>query len=346
MRILGNCHNVRMSEHIVTTFIRTKTVFKQRLKDLKDYGTVKVYVYELDALLGHRNHGPILWGLRERGEIWYDNKGNFKVLKRDGVLDPSLLVLTKRRDKPVIKLNDLHLWMREHLRQVSLPGVAKKDLPVYFKAFLDHRDGDLSSFFSVDAFSGRIHSPVVNLKGDLRFKLRFFGTRLVSLDVKQMQPTILAKVLLDNLGSNSFSNAIFKGEDVYIHLQESAGLPARKDAKKYLFQLIFGKPMTDIGKMFKGETAWVDWINSYKSRIEPNNPHKENMHTNLAWLLQYSEVQVMSGIWRRLKDMNIPFLTIHDELLCREIDENDVRLVMDEELKKHFSFFEINVTKK
>jgi len=337
-----------MGEHIITTFIRTKFIFKQRLKDLKlkDYESVKVYIYELDNLIGHRNHGPILWRLRELGEISYDEKGNFKVLKRKGRIDPSLLELTKRKDKKVVKLTPLHLWMREQLRHVDLPGVPKKTLPVYFRTFLEHQMDDLGPFFSVDSFSGRVHSPVVNLKGDLRFKLRFHKGRIVSLDVKQMQPTILAKVLQDVLGDNSFSAAIFKGEDVYVHLQESARLPQRKDAKKYLFQLIFGKPMGDIGKMFKGDTKWVDWINGYKSRTEPKNPHKENKHTNLAWLLQYSEVKVMTGIWDRLKDANIPFLTIHDEVLCTEGDKDVVYKIMEEELNKHFKHFEINVDSK
>jgi len=337
-----------MGEHIITTFIRTKLVFKQRLKDLKlkDYAMVKVYVYEFDKLLGHQNHGPVLWQLRERGEIWYDSKGNFKALKAKGPVNPELLEVVKRRDKPVIELNELHLWMREQLRFVALPGVPKKTLPVYFKTFLEHRDGDLGPFFSVDAFSGRVHSPVVNLKGEFRLKLRFHGEKIVSLDVKQMQPTILAKVLQDSLGENSFSTAIFKGEDVYVHLQEQARLPERKDAKKYLFQLIFGKPMNDIGKMFKGETDWVDWINRYKSTEEGQNPHKENKHTNLAWLLQYSEVQVMTGIWGRLKTLNIPFLTIHDEVLCLPKDKDVVYAVMEEELRLHFKHFEINVDSK
>ena len=331
-----------MVEHILTTFIRTKIIFKHRLNDLKDYASVKVYVYELNALLGKFNHGPLLWRLRELGEIWYDKKGNFKVLKK-GPLNPSLLNIVRRRDKATVPLTPLHLWMREQLLFVDLVGVRKKDLSVYFKAFLEGRGLSLEPFFSVDAFSGRVHTPVVNLKGDLRFSLRFHGEKIVSLDVKQMQPTILAKVLRGSIGENSFSTAIFKGEDVYVHIQKSANLPERKDAKKYLFQLIFGKPMNDIGKMFKGETKWVDWINAYKKREEKNNPHKEEKHTNLAWLLQYSEVQVMTGVWERLREMGIPFLTIHDELLCRRSDGKAAREVMEQELRKHFDFFEINV---
>lgn len=317
-------------------------MFKHRFKNLKDYDTVKVYVYELEKL--GFNKGPLLWDLKQRGEIWYDKQGNFKTL-RDGPIDPAMLEHAKK-NKVVVPLNSMHLWMREQLRFVDLVGVLRKDIPVYFKAFLDHRDKELNSFFSVDAFAGRVHSPIVNLKGNLRFKIRFYGKPVVSLDVKQMQPTILGKVLQDAIGKNSFSNAIDNGLDIYSHLQSTSGLESRESAKKYLFQLIFGKPMDDIGKMFKGESSdWVRWINSYKSQTENKNPHKEKMHSNLAWLLQYSEVQVMTGIWKKLMDKGVPFLTIHDEILCKTGDEGVVKNIMDEELKKHFSVYVVNVNK-
>lgn len=325
-------------EHLFTTYVRTKTVFKQRLKNLKDYSTVKIYMYELDKL-GY-NNGPLLYGLRAKGEIWYDKKGNFKAL-RDGPVDPMLLDKTKKRERKRADLTELHKWMREQLMEVEL-NAPRSDMSVYFKAFLDHRKEHLDPFFSVDTFSGRVHSPIVNLKGNLRSLLTLGGSSIVSLDVKQMQPTILAKVLLDVIGDNAFSTAIFNGVDVYeLLLSKNNALTTRGEAKKFLFQLIFGKPMKELGSMFQGCTKWVDWINSYKSRIELQNPHKEDMHTNLAWLLQYSEVRIMMGVWMRLWKKNISFLTIHDELLCRVKDENEVYRIMEEELNKHFKSFEI-----
>lgn len=329
-------------EHYFTTFVRTKTVFKSRLKDLKDYDKVRVYVYELKQL--GVDNGPLLYNLKMRGEIWYDDKGNFKAL-RPGPLNPALLDRARKRGRVRVPLTDLHRWMRAQLLHVQLDVSDDKDLSVYFKAFLQNRETELPSFFTVDAFSGRVHTPVVNLKHDLRLLLRFYGRRVVSLDVKQMQPTVLAKVLLAAVGENAFSSAIFKGEDVYLLLQRSASLPDRSAAKTMLFKLIFGKPMGDIGKMFAGDTRWVDWINSYKSQTEERNPHKEDKHTNLAWLLQYSEVHVMTDIWSRLMAMGIPFLTIHDDVLVRSGDEDVAYGVMEEELAKHFPKFSINVTK-
>lgn len=328
-----------MVEHFFTTYVRTKTLFKHRLNDLKDYTTVRVYVYELNKL--GVNSGPLLYNLRQKGEIWYDDGGNFKALC-DGPIDYALLERTRKREKVVVELTPLHLYMREQLRQVDLRSTSD-DVSVYFKAFLEHRAQDLEPFFTVDSFSGRVHTPIVNLKTCLRHCIELCGSPVVSLDVKQMQPTILAKVLSDAIGVNSFSTEIFNGVDVYVLLQNSAGLASRDEAKLMLFRLIFGKPMNDIGKVFKGDTRWVDWINSYKSKTEPRNPHKSDKHTNLAWLLQYSEVQVMTGMWLRLMRKAIPFLTIHDDILCRVSDKAVVYGIMDLELRKHFPKFYITV---
>lgn len=336
---------MKMKEHRLTTFIRTKIVFQHRLKDLKDYEWVKVYNYELKNIgIGELHTGLISYLVHTR-QIATKGDGLFKAIDPSGPVDPSLLEQAKRKTTMTQpELTDLHLWMRKCLSGVKLVGVRRADIPVYFNGFLRSKPADLKYFFKVDSFSTRVHTPVVSLKGDLRFKLRLYGEKVVSLDVKQMQPTILAKILNDSVGENSFSDAIFKGEDVYIHIQKAAKLASRKDAKEYFFQLVFGKPMNDIGRMFEGDTSWVDWINAYKRRNEPQNPHgKWKPHTNLAWLLQYSEVRVMTDVWRKLMEHNIPFLTIHDEILCKISDSTMARNIMEKELKPHFKNFSITV---
>lgn len=327
-------------EHFFTTYIRTKLLFQHRLKDLKDYSKVKIYVYELKKL--GVNSGPLLHSLKARGEIEYDSDGFFKVLK-DGPIDPALLKITRKRERVPAPLEPVHYYMRDQLMFVTI-NVPKKELPVYFKAFLQYRSTQLHEFFTVDAFSGRVHTPIVNLKGNLRSKLRLHGSVITSLDVKQMQPTILAKVLYESIGSNPFSEAVFTGEDVYNHLLErNKTLQDRSAAKKLLFQLIFGKPMQDIGNMFEGDSRWVNWINDYKSNEEPRNPHKRDKHTNLAWLLQYSEVQVMKEVWQQLMARRIPFLTIHDDVLVMKRHKDVAFKVMDSILGKHFKQFVINI---
>lgn len=331
-----------MSEHLLTTYIRTKIVFNYRLKDLKSYDKVKIYLYELKKLNCHNE--KLLEHLRRRGEIDYDEKRKeFWVLK-NGPIDLKLLQRTKRLAKQRMPLTPLHLYMREQLKHVTIT-LPLKDISVYFRAFLEHRSNDLDSFFTVDSFSNRVHTPVVNLKHDQRMALRLYGKKLMSLDVKQMQPTILAKILLKGIGRNSFSDAIFKGQDVYVMLQERAGLATRPEAKKLLFQVIFGRPNNTTAQVFTTEEdrKWMNWITEYKSKTEPKNPHHKDCHTNLAWLLQYSEVQVMTDIWRRLMEDKIPFLSIHDDVLCIRKDGSRVRAIMEEELRGHFEYFELNI---
>lgn len=328
-------------EHSLTTYIRTKIVFKHRLNDIKNYSAVRLSKYELLKL---GVYDEILQSLIGR-EIFLTENGDYTV-NPDGPIDPGLLKLTVKPEKVIVPLTDVHLYMRANLMHVSLPSSIKK-IPVYFQAFLDHRDSDISPFFTVDSFSNRVHTPVVNLKGELRKHLLFFNEGVVSLDVKQMQPLILAKVLKDTIGTNSFTETIYKGNDVYMSLYNlNPTLKSRNEAKKMLFQLIFGYPQEKIKHYFSGDTDWIDWINTYKSTTEPKNPHSANTHTNLAWLLQYSEVQIMYSIWSQLKIKKIPFLTIHDDVLCRERDQKTVAYVMDMELKKHFPKYEVKVTRK
>lgn len=327
------------NEHPFTTYVRTKTIFQHRLKDLKTYDAVKVYMYELKKL---GLHGRDIYQLREEGQIWYDDNGMFKAI-REGPVVPRLLEQTRKWKKVRQELSTLHLYMREQLNDVTI-NTPNDQLPAYFQAFMTHRDNDMDLFFSVDGFSGRVHTPVVNLKGEMRKDLRLNGDSLISLDVKQMQPLILAKILEERVGGNPFSSSVFGGDDVYlILLKFNDAITTRNEAKKFLFQLIFGKPMDDIGQMFTGDTKWVTWINDYKRKEEKQNPHSRDMHTNLAWLLQTQEVKIMTDVWLALAKRKIKFLTIHDAVLVRKRDRLVALSILNSELRRHFRKFEVTI---
>lgn len=333
-----------MREHFFTTYVRTKMVFQHRLKDLKTYDSVKIYMYELKKL----GVSPsVLFRLKSEGQIWYDTNGDFKVIDSDGPIKPEMLELTRKHKKICSPLSNLHLQMRSILMDVSVKDGTLDDpeFPVYFKAFLEHRKKALYMFFTVDGFSGRVHTPIVSLKKHFRGRILLQGFEVASLDVKQMQPTILGKILKDSIGDNPFSKSIEEGKDVYqLLLDNNAELNNRDDAKKFLYQLIFGKPMEDLRFIFKGNSGWINWINNYKSRKEERNPHHYERHTNLAWLLQYSEVKVMSEIWEILLKQKIPFLTIHDDVLVKRSDIDRTRSIMETVLTKHFTSFKVVLT--
>ena len=328
-------------EHFFTTYLRTKLLYQHRLKGLKTYDHVKVYLYELNKL---RVDGKVLYRLREEGQISYDNDGNFKVMT-DGPIDMSLLDLTKRYTRESGIERWYHAYMKNVLRSVTIDEDISL-LPVYFRSFLQlQHSTSIDAFFKVDGFSGRVHTPIVNLKGEFRKSLRIKGIKLCSLDVKQMQPLILGKILKEKVGENPFSKAISEGKDVYIVLMDqNKTIKDRGEAKVFLYRLIFGHPMTDIGTVFQGDTKWVTWINDYKSNTENKNPHKRDKHTNLAWLLQTEEVRVMTYIWKELAQRGIDFLTIHDDVLVKKYDKDEVYSIMVRELGKHFEKFDLSVS--
>lgn len=298
-------------EHYFTTFLRTKLLLHSRIKNNKDQDTIKVSVKELKKL---HVYGPTLWRLKLNNEITYNAEGYFKPI-HNGPLDFNLIELTKKIKSKNKTLTNLHLYMRNTLLHVTYDN-KQNNIPAYFKAFLDNRDKHLHHFFTVDGFSGRVHTPIVHLKGTLRSSLRLNDERVSSIDIKQMSPLVLAKLLEQNVGPNPFSDTVNKGGDIYnFLLSKNITLLNRDGGKKFFFQLVFGQPMDDIGNLFEGNTNWVDWINSIKTKTLPANPHAKHPHTNLAWMLQTKEVELMTEVWTALKQHDILFLSIHDEII-------------------------------
>lgn len=301
-----------------------------------DYETVKVTMQELNRL--GCSYGPLLWNLKFKKMIWYDNNGNFKVLV-NGPLDFKLYNAVKRkygrRD-----LNQLELYMREQLLKVEVP-IEKEELSVYFNAFMKYRKDSLESFFTVDKFSGRIHTPIVNLKKEQRKHILIDGKETVSLDVRQSQPAILAKILSDRLGKNDLTERVKNGEDVYdIIINSIETITNREEAKKYFFKLIFGYPDNNRNEC----PNWMNWINEYKKIKEMKNPHWMLPHTNLAWLLQTEEVKIMTEVWTELKENKVAFLTIHDDIIVSKDNYRFTKEVMETIFSKRNEFLKLKIS--
>lgn len=202
-------------------------------------------------------------------------------------------------------LTDLHKWMLDRVCETELPqGI---ETTPYWNSFLRNRSQFLELYCTVDEFAGRFHSAISGMSRDLRPLLLLRGEKTCSLDVAQMQPTLLGTILKQAVGENSFSAAIDEGTDVYLMLQSTAKLASRDEAKKRFFQILFGKSNEELTKLLKGAN-WIEWINKYKSTDEPRNPNgRAKQYSNLAWILQTLEVRVMSEIWRTLAETGIPF---------------------------------------
>lgn len=237
-------------------------------------------------------------------------------------------------------LTDLHRWMLDRICETELPSDV--EVTPYWKSFIKYREVYPELYFTVDDFAGRVHTPISGMSKNLRPFLLMRGEETISFDVAQMQPTLLGTILIQAVGENTFSAAIDEGKDVYLMLQSTAKLESREQAKKRFFQILFGKQNEELSHLFNGEN-WINWINLYKSTPEPRNPRGAKLYNNLAWILQTLEVRVMSQIWRSLAENAIPFLTIHDEIICRKSDTEKVETIFKNELSKHFQTFKINI---
>jgi hypothetical protein len=327
-------------EQNFVSHIRTLQI--KRKSSRKDEGTDFVFL-SLKTIKAHyfpKDHEKAIDNLKSQGEIEFlkikkDNSFyyKFKALK-DGPIDFGLLKDECR------KLDNLALLIKANLRWVSLEqGIDSTD---YFNQFLKQRDKHLDSFFLVDTFSGRIHTPITSLKGAFRKHLYLKNEPVVSLDIGQIQPLLLSLILIENIGKNEFSEWINQGEDIYLMFKEKLNLQSREDAKTKFYEITFGMPNERLGEMF-GKADWITWINEVKSIALPQNPNsKTKTHSNLAWLLQSTEVRIMRVIWQKLIDNDILFLTVHDEIIVRVSDLDESYKIMEDELKFYFPSFKIN----
>ena len=207
-------------------------------------------------------------------------------------------------------------------------------------------ENSLDPFFIVDNFSGRVHTPVTNLKSETRRFLLIKGSTTVSLDVAQMQPLLLAYILKENIGKNEFTTWIEQGQDIYVIFQEKLKLPSRNDAKTKFYEISFGKSNNQLANLFSNSN-WIEWVNQLKNQHLEQNPHsKQKNYSNLAWLLQSTEVEIMRKIWKQLIKNDILFLTVHDEIIVRESDLEETLKIMTDTMSYYFTNFKINYKSK
>jgi hypothetical protein len=241
------------------------------------------------------------------------------------------------------ELDELEKSMMNILMLVSLPKEIKSNL--FFDVFMKYRNYNLKIFFTIDNFGGRIYTPITSLKKDLREKILINNEKTISLDVVTMQPLLLSNILKKQIGKNEFTETIEAGKDIYLMIQEKAKLKNRDEAKEKYYQIMYGKTNNDLSLIF-GNANWIDWINNFKTIPFKHNPRThEKPNSNLSWLLQSYEVKTMRKIWNKLMFENIPFLTVHDEIIVCQKDEVKTFQIMNEIFENEFIYHKISKTK-
>lgn len=243
-------------------------------------------------------------------------------------------------------------WMQECITKAQLSAdtfasykaTAPENRVAYLDLALSNCEKYPSLFFFRDAFAGRVHTPFSSLERDTRAALLIDGEQTASLDVAQMQPSILGALLRKECPENEFSKWIDAGRDIYELLQQRAQLSTRDEAKKLFFEVAFSRPTDELQRLF-GSSNWVNWVNAVKSWHAYGKPaaYKGKTYNSLAWLLQNKEVKIMGKIWSTLAAQKIVFLTVHDEIICKVTDADTVKNVMHEHLSKYLPAVKINV---
>jgi hypothetical protein len=319
-------------------FIRTKQFWQSHFRNLNPLSPI--YVSNTDVRLRLNNPIEDIQYLVSIGEIevikTMTKKGEmlyYRTLKKGGI-NPSILKPNKQ------KLDELTQYMQNTLKFVTLDENAPRT--DYFNVFLNYKNENIELFFTIDKFSGRVHTPISSFHREYRTNILINGNRTKSLDVVTMQPLLLGKILDSMIGENDYSNWINSGNDIYLIIKEKANLKTRDEAKKRFFEILFSKPNKQLSEMF-GNANWIEWINEIKSIQIKENPHSiEKHHSNLAWLLQKTEVQLMRFVWQSLKDNNIIFLSVHDEIIIQECDYLKAKELFNEVLMNNFEYFKLS----
>jgi hypothetical protein len=328
-------------------FVRTQMFFRSRLKGIDKDLKVYISTKEIDSFFPYPRYdrNRELSSLVDAGELKIHegtstttgNKVYYYEALKPGAMDIRYMKPNPPSNDPLIKT------IKRHLKGVSLaPGSPSTP---YFDAFLKFKDRFIDVFFSEDQFCGRIHTPVSNFHTEYRENILIDGRETVSFDVATMQPLLLGKILRDNVGDNEFSQWIDEGRDIYCELQKRAKLETRDQGKKRFFEILFSKPSDQLATMFGG-SDWISWVNEYKARRIDGNPHNQlKPHSNLAWLLQTTEVKLMRKVWELLAKNNIPFLSVHDEIIVQRENGSRAETIFRNVLKKEFTTFKLNCSK-
>lgn len=322
------------------TYVRTKQFWQSRFRDGDPMKPVFIPSKDIRELFQLDPISDIQF-LEQAGLIIVNqkitkegHKISFYKATQPGGINPSML---KPKGRP---LNNLTTYMRDILKSVSLR--TGSDSTLFFDTFLMLQRTHLNLFFTVDIFSGRVHTPISNFHRPYRPNILLDGKETASLDVVTMQPLLLGKILKSEIGPNEYSSWIDSGQDIYLVIQDKAHLTSRDEAKKRFFEILFSRPNEKLAQLF-GNAEWINWINEYKGKPIASNPHTvEKEHSNLAWLLQTTEVKVMEKVWKQLAALKIPFLSVHDEIIVKQMDFVRTRNIFEDVLKEQFDYYKLN----
>lgn len=320
---------------LMHTFIVRKYLHKRKNINLwsvilrKKYGTH--YNYYIDWLIDHK-----IIVLKKKWKSGFNAKSKLYSLAID--VDNKNIVRYRNEDKFLLKKinkfekaeaeknSPIYQAMIEDLKYINLDYVnAKEALDNEFACALTDEKSYFKNLISLESIKnevyyctkdeyGRLHTNFTNLKKSLRNNfLKLNGKEISSLDIKNCQPKLLAKLILEKEKNLSKELQIFierVKDGTFYSSFNYLDIP-KDEIKQIVFQVFFGKNKNNNNNKHFKET-WPElwqWIVNLKKT-------KHN-HAFLSHLLQKMESDlVYNKICTEIKSKmpNVPLFTVHDGL--------------------------------
>jgi len=244
------------------------------------------------------------------------------------------------------KREALHNHIKENLKKVDIDLESfdtqqlidlglDEQLIDYYRMMVDAiKTGSL--WFATDHDTGRVFNNITNLKRELRSKLTYEGEELAEIDVKNSQPFLAAASIPDRCDRRAAVKLI-QDTDIYSDIAEIAGC-TRAEAKEIAFKVIFFGPERVRHEVWQWFRVKHKKLAKFVSQMKQEGEYakdKRRPWSSLPVFLQKREADIMiRGVCQKLMERGIFFLPVHDSILCRPQDSNEVARLIQEEFKR------------
>lgn len=306
-RILGDkLYKTRLSKMVRLGFLEIKVIGQNKYGKpiynyyplIRDYKRIKIS-HKMIQNYYHQKHSKLSKTAKRVFKHISHGVFDLSYVQFEGLLDE---IYTYHLSKPLLG-SKKHATRSEH----------KDKMELVFEMIQEYNSCNLLervNYVNEDEFGNRLHSIFTSVPKQFRKYVKLWGESTTEIDLIQSQPTILAALLYDKIGSNSFTNFINSGNDIYLVFSND-----RIKGKNLLYKTLFGK---HISRKFKSKFPdVVNIIQELKTtRVESNPSYKST--SNLAYILQQKESKVFRGLWDLLYKSNVSFIPIHDSILVQD----------------------------
>ncbi len=249
---------------------------------------------------------------------------------------PSKEICIRTRDL----LNEIIL-LREDMGDVVEIGAKEKHKELLLKGDTDWSEKQIFDGYNTmldmvenqdwrinrDAKSKRLYHNLVNLKKTFRPFLRFRGQKLVTIDLRASQPTLLAAFYKPGDTEREEYIRTLQNEDIYLYLANTAKPRLERHiAKDGFFVLLFGTRWNHKGEFWNAFSARFPQL---ASRIAEQKKPENGGYKSVSAILQKLESSIMidTVLYNLLFKYNIDAFTCHDSV---SVLESDVGVVENE----------------